>query len=1262
MKTFKFFLILAVIFSMLCFSAFSAGTVYVDGVNGSDENAGTLSAPLATLTAALERLPDGGDIAVTGDITLDSDTELIGSNNCTVSCRSGATINVGEKLYINAPLTFKNVNFNFTANAPMIFCEGNSVTFGTGINNTYTQVPPIIHGGTYGGKSGMTYNKMCFSDYTLRIESGTWYYVKGGSFRDREEQPVGTLTNVTLEIAGGTFTSTRTLASDNALISPLGFDALLGDATLNITGGVFSSSIVGVARPGYNSTTSNNQYVKGNIYINVSGGIFNGGDIRAVQDSIASRIDGDFYVTVSGGTFNNFSGIDGSCVNGLAIADITNGVTYKNFDSLITLSNGGSATVTNGGVIRISGAVDSSSLKISGTKKVIIEGVTPDAAINLSADLYVGSNTEIDNVTLIGEARVISCADGRIYIGDNVNSSGVSIKNFTDATVLSGVYPYLKGARSKDVILRIDGATVEGDVIAVANHSTANGYVVLSSGSVGGNIYAFEYSGNKGAVCVLTDNFTGKVGVAKYPTEECVKQFGAVAPGSAKISYTGCAEYNAPTEAVFVTSELSLSPCQTEGDGSSPLTPLTDLSAAVTAADGKKQIVVCGPLHIPQTITLPKVSGKTVITSEYMGMDFRKISDAKIVLSNGLRMSGETVFEKVDFLAFEKYTFVSAEGNKLTVGDGVNCDFFKGKRVEKYPAIIGASHEKSTSTKSVDLTVASGTWEMLSGGSYHVSDGDTRNYTVSGNINVNIFGGRFTNGVYLTGRANVGGNASLNIYGGDFECPVYAAYDTDTTVIGDVTISINGGTFYGDICGGVGKTFTLNMASGNFDRVNTVDLCGGILNIGKDISLDAEITGVGQYQNPVANYADPSIVYHDGWYYYSFAKDYLSKPGLWMAKAANIYDIGNVKPTLIWAQALSDHETVVKSLWAPQLYFLDGSWYLYSTCDVGLESVLVNGKRMPVIWRGLTDNPIGEYEFLGVMENVDMEVAAYNSPRIVEHGGTLYMLNGSFFREEDHTNQHIQHAHISELESPTRAKGTAVKVSSPIYDYENNIMEGLFPLYSPNGTLYIIFAAGHTRSDEYCTGIMRFNGTENDKLTDASLWEKFPEPLQFASYENGVYSPGAMIVTQKPDGTGYLAAYHAKEYLYTAYTMRRLHVQELTFENDFPVIAEPQPTDTVFELTLNTMPLADRISGYSQMGVAEVKTAASPESEIEYLPYFIILGDVNSDGELTLLDVLHAMKLYVSSNPNAEAIKLADMNQNGKLEIADLLAIIKKIL
>lgn len=1224
MKKALLLLITALLCGAVCLAA-GAATVYVDAnAAGGD---GSAASPFGTLEAAVASLArTGGEVVLLSEVAFkDGDGISCDTNGQILVRADGGALTFGGKFYIDAPLHFSSVPMRFTAEIPMLFCEGNNVTFGEGITTSYVKYAPILYGGTYGGKSGMTYEKMCFADYTIRVDSGEWYYVKGGSFRDGEGQPVGTVSNVTLDIRGGKFTSNKKSASDNALISPIGFDALLGDATLRISGGSFSASVVGISRPGYNSTTSNNQYARGNVYITVSGGSFTGGDIRAVQDSVASQIDGNFYVDISGGSFQNFGGVDASCVNGLALVSAQDGIAVKNADTLVTLRAGDKITVTEDALIRIDGEVSSDAISIAKGRKVVIEGVSADAKITVKSGWKLAADTEIRNIVLNGNGTAaIDCGGGRVLFGENVGGNGVALKNFTDATLRSGLFAYLRGANAEKVTLHIDGATVSDN--AVVSSGKGEAYALVTAGSVGGSIYTFDSTGARGAVHLLAGTVGGKIAPAKTPIADGVASFGAVAPLGAEISYKGSAKYNAPTEAVFVKDGGT-------GDGTSPLSPLGDLAAAVKAADGKT-VVVCGPLHLETTCTLPKTDKKTVITSTYMGMDYRDFFDAGITLSAGLCLGGETVLENVEFTAFEKYTYLLANGYPLTVGEGVECRIFEGKRVEKYPALIGAAN----GGKNAEMHIASGSWSVLSGGWYYTADA-VQTCTLDGDISLTVTGGTFTEGVYLSGRATVSGDALLEVYGGIFACPVRALYREGADILGKGEIAIYGGAFQGDILGG-GKDFTLAVAGGDLRRVCTVNVLGKLC-LGEGLDLDAKVEGVAEYTNPIAGYADPSVVYHDGWYYYSFAKDYLGKPALWMAKAPNVFDIGNAEAVLVWAAATASANEIV-SLWAPQLYQIDGVWYLYATCDVGLAAVSGTVRRMPIIWRALTDDPIGAYEYIGRMQNTDTDVCSYLSPRLIEHGGKLYMFNGGFYREEDAVGQHLQRMFGCELSDPLTMGTKPVVISTPEYDYEAGIMEGPFPFYAPDGTLYMLFAAGHTRTDEYCTGLMRFVGGETDSLLDASKWVKSETPLHAVSYENGVYSPGAMVLVPNEDGE-FFAVYHAKEYHYSAYTMRRLYVQKMTFANGVPALEAPLPTDTVFTEKLASVPLGDRFGGATEYGRAEEKTAPVLRGETQYL-----------DGTVTLSDVLFSLRELLDGEMQT------DVNGDGKCSLLDILAMLKK--
>jgi hypothetical protein len=178
------------------------------------------------------------------------------------------------------------------------------------------------------------------------------------------------------------------------------------------------------------------------------------------------------------------------------------------------------------------------------------------------------------------------------------------------------------------------------------------------------------------------------------------------------------------------------------------------------------------------------------------------------------------------------------------------------------------------------------------------------------------------------------------------------------------------------------------------------------------------------------------------------------------------------------------------------------------------------------------------------------------------------------------------------------------EVFAPLRERRNErnkkMLANINALVSPAGTLYMCYAAGHTRGQEYCTGIMKFLGGKNDSLANASLWKKMDEPLHFVDYSSRVYSPGAMMFTTSPDGSEIWAVYHAKQYTYTAYTMRRLYTQKVTWENDFPVIDDPQPIDTVFTYAKNPRAVDSVISGFGTRGTVTYTPPAQAPYDVEF--------------------------------------------------------------
>src|SRR5688500_1627329 len=73
--------------------------------------------------------------------------------------------------------------------------------------------------------------------------------------------------------------------------------------------------------------------------------------------------------------------------------------------------------------------------------------------------------------------------------------------------------------------------------------------------------------------------------------------------------------------------------------------------------------------------------------------------------------------------------------------------------------------------------------------------------------------------------------------------------------------------------------------------------------------------------------ADPSLVLHEGYYYYVMSENTGTGAGISIRKAANLTDLGSAEPVQIWTAP--NNEPYSKEIWAPELHYIDGKWYIY---------------------------------------------------------------------------------------------------------------------------------------------------------------------------------------------------------------------------------------------------------------------------------------------------------------------------------------------
>lgn len=647
-----------------------------------------------------------------------------------------------------------------------------------------------------------------------------------------------------------------------------------------------------------------------------------------------------------------------------------------------------------------------------------------------------------------------------------------------------------------------------------------------------------------------------------------------------------------------------------KGDGGSLSSPLGSLSAAVKALPEGGVIVVCGEYDLAKPLWLPAHPKKITVTSRFAGIDFRGVNGARINLGANLHLGGNTVFEEVDFFITGR-SAIYCNFKETVFGDGINCvrDF---DGVMPYYADIWAGCELTNSNASrikgdlpSVLTIKSGTWNSVSAGNRRLVGGTRSFKTTTGKNIVNISGGTFKGMVAGTGMNHHEGDIIMNISGGTFDCSLYgtaspASTDADVAVVdGNISINISDGDFRGGIAVAHDKRKTLfnghyklSVSGGNFTRVSEMSGTAKIKGKNnstfeaKGVDLDKNNDAIIEYSNPImAREADPTVLFHEGWYYYARPVNRGSGTMLCLSKAANLCDIGSAAQTVVWQSSEGDGGEL-KNIWAVQLYRLDGKFYIYATCSPFGTGVLA--RRLPYVWVAKTDDPFDGFSLHGVIDNTDTEVDNFLSPRVLEWAGKRYIVCGGIHRPEDHISGviHFQKLFMGELESPTRFKTPMTVISQPSEPWEYNgkvsIQEGPFPLISPDGkTFYLPFAANEASTDHYATGLLEFTGKKSDSPANPRLWKKHKKPLQQYIYGDRVFSPGAMVFTKTPDGEKTLALYHVKLHSTYSFAQRALYMQELTWQGNLPVIGKAPLPGKTFTLKANPMPLRKRITGFN---------------------------------------------------------------------------------
>ena len=287
----------------------------------------------------------------------------------------------------------------------------------------------------------------------------------------------------------------------------------------------------------------------------------------------------------------------------------------------------------------------------------------------------------------------------------------------------------------------------------------------------------------------------------------------------------------------------------------------------------------------------------------------------------------------------------------------------------------------------------------------------------------------------------------------------------------------------------------------------------GITVAGFNVHETAFATDNNTFKNPIApSGADPWVIQGNGVYYYCY-----SLGGIAINKAVRLQDIYAAQDVR-FAWNPPQGQPYSQEIWAPELHYVDGKWYIYFAADDGKNE----HHRMWVL-EGTSQDPQGEYILKGKIADPTDKWAIDGTVLEMDSGEKYFIWSGW---EGDVNAQ--QNLYIAPMSNSWTISGERVLISRPELPWELNgtplINEGPQVL-KHNGKVFIIYSASGSWTDDYCLGQLTLIG--NNPL-DPAAWRK--KPATVFSKTATVFGPGHASFVKSPDGKEDWIVYHAAKY------------------------------------------------------------------------------------------------------------------------------------
>ncbi len=306
------------------------------------------------------------------------------------------------------------------------------------------------------------------------------------------------------------------------------------------------------------------------------------------------------------------------------------------------------------------------------------------------------------------------------------------------------------------------------------------------------------------------------------------------------------------------------------------------------------------------------------------------------------------------------------------------------------------------------------------------------------------------------------------------------------------------------------------------------------------------------FYNPLMNGSDPWVYQKDNLYFYTQTLG--NRVAIW--KTTSMSKLASISSTEIYRPAQGQANS--SNVWAPEIHFLDGKWYVYYTAGSGPD----NTQRTWVLENSSSDPTTGQWVDKGRIYASNADFWAIDGT-VMEYNGSKYFL----WSGRPVANQQNQNIYIAKMSNPWTIEGDAVMLTSPELEWERKggpVNEGPQVLKNAAGKVFLVYSASGCWTDDYALGMLTLkDGGDPLQLSD---WTKSSQPVFSKKPENNAFGPGHNSFFKSPDGKEDWIIYHANTNTNEGCGEKRnIRIQKYSWNSTgVPVFGEPVRTGTFF--------------------------------------------------------------------------------------------------